>query len=149
MDNIGKALQAFKDMSSEEAGFVLKKLLDDEVVDFAPIMVLYAQHLQDFKRKAKSDIYKMSEAGLSLAEKKIKSIPSIKSDSSRRLALAQAKTLISGRGFFETKFIEDLNSRLNFAEIDDKWYQECWALRTVAPKPESEATPKPPVGDKK
>lgn len=129
--NSRKIIELFKKLGNEWRYRTLSNLLNDEVIDIAPAMTVYAQHLATYKQNAQIDIQTLSRAGLDLAEKEIKKISGTKSRSLKELKTAQAQTLISGGGYVGTKFGDKLEKCVDMKIVDGGWYESCWALKTV------------------
>lgn len=128
MENIQKALEAFEKMDAQEKRYTLLTLLNEGKINMVDAISAYGSHLEQFKRDAKNDMRKLSEAGLSLGEKAIKRIPAMKSLRPQQLAIAQTHTLLSGGGYHTTPYAKELASHADLNKVDKGWYEECWKL---------------------
>lgn len=131
--NLSDALEAFKKLNNAEANYVLKALLHEEKINIPQLVSAYATYLQDFKHDAENDIRNLAEAGLTLARKEIKKIPSMKPDNTRQLYTALAHTLLQA-GFRETKYNEELSAKIDMSIVNQDWYEDSWKLKTIKEK---------------
>lgn len=141
MDDLSKALEAFKKLDKNEVNFLLRRLLAEEKVDIPALITSYAQYLADFRHAAQNDIRKLAEAGLELGTKEIKKIPTIKNPKShdkKGLYTALAHTLLAA-GYRDTAFNKKLSETLDMSIVGVDWYNHSWALETI---PESKLKPK-------
>jgi hypothetical protein len=132
-----KIIEAMRSISPEDRQMVMFKLLENDDIDIPQLIGIYSKYLLDFKRKAKSDIRKLSQAGLTILEKPIKKISQIKSDDKRKLHTALANVLIEGQGYFGTQYQEEMKKHIDMSEVDMDWYNDCWKLETVENKSNS------------
>lgn len=128
-ENKRKAIKAFEKLGANTKNQALLEMLNSGVIDLAPAMVAYAEHLAAYKHNAQQDMSTLARAGIDLAEKEIKKIPSIKSSNKRELKTAQAYTLISTGVYSGTKFGDELEKRVDIKIVDPKWYEDCWKLK--------------------
>lgn len=132
MSDLKNALDAFEKLDPQEVNYLLKAMLRQEKVDIPQLISAYAEHLANFKHDAQTDIQKLAEAGLTLADKEIKSIGSIKSLSKRQLHTALAHTLLQA-GYRGTVYNEKLSAKIDQSIVDKSWYEHNWQLKTVTP----------------
>lgn len=130
--NKQKAIELFGKLPKKYRYLALLEMMTSGIIDLAPAMEIYAQHLTEYKRNASIDMQKLSDAGLDLAEKEIKKIPSIERLNTRQLKTAQAQTLLSVHtGYADTQFTKKLKKYVDMSIVDKKWYEQCWQLKTV------------------
>ncbi len=128
---IQKAISAMKLLDEGEKLYVINQLLAEEDMSLMTIIYSEAKRLEDYRDKSRTDIGKLSRAGLDLAEKEIDKIPKIKVLNKRQLKAAQVKTLLSTRVYEGTAFEKKLTKNIDFSKIDQDWYKQCWALESL------------------
>lgn len=130
-ENMQKAAAAFREMSEKYRHATLVLLLTEGTVDMTAAISAYGKYLEDYKRGAEHDIYKLSEIGLRLGEKTFKSLRKVKNPqvADRAVVIAWLRALVSGGGFHETKFLEELLRGIDLKEIDEWWYGQSWKLK--------------------
>lgn len=131
-----EVLDAMKRLSNNEKLWVINQLVVGEDLSLLGIIHAEAERLEKFRKKARNDIRKLAEAGMYLGEKQIKKIPTLKEKRERQLQAALARTLLSTGIREGTKSGEKIKATVDFTEIDEKWYQDCWALESVQPSPQ-------------
>lgn len=128
-ESMKTAVKAFEAMSPEYRRATLLQLLHDETINILEAVSSFGTYLEEYKADSRNDMRVMSEAGLSLAEKEIKKIPSVKSDNRRQLMIAQTHSLLDGGGFHTTPYAEKIRSYADLSEVDAKWYEGSWKLK--------------------
>lgn len=129
-ENKQKAVAAFKKLGDTTKNEALLEMLNDGIIDLAPAMTAYAQHLDTYKKQAKEDMRTLSLAGLELAQaqRAIKRIPDLKTLDRRQLQTAWAQTLLSGGGYLGTPMQKKIEKSIDMSIVDAKWYADSWAL---------------------
>lgn len=129
--SVQKALDLMKRLSEEEKLYVINRLVATE--DMSLLTVIYAEtkRLELYRQRSREDIRKLAEAGLYLGNKQIKKIPSIKEKRERQLQAALTRTLLATGIRNGTKSSKEIDANIDFSEINEEWYRECWALESV------------------
>lgn len=133
-DKISEAIDLIARLDDRELNYIIGLCLEGERIDVIALTGAYAKKLQDFKHDAEHDIWRVSEAGISLAEKVIPKIGAIKSQQQREVALAQARTLFKAGGWEGTEYGNRIRKSVDTSEIDESWYKRAWGLRTKGDK---------------
>src|SRR6185503_5166817 len=132
-EEMKKAIAAFEAMEPEYRSATLYALLVSETISVDQAITSYTKSVEEFKRNAQYDIRVLAECGLNLSEKRFSKIKDIKSDQRRHVAIVQAATLLSVP-VWSDKYMKELKSHLNVDEINNKWYEGSWKLKTVKEK---------------
>jgi hypothetical protein len=140
-ENMLKATEAFEQMSDKYRDITLLKLLNDGTIDIVKAISVYSKYLEDYKRDAAEDIYRLSEIGLNLGENQIKGFSkSKKTDSEKEVMIAWIRTLVSGGGLNGTKFLQEMLEGIDLKAVDEQWYSKFWKLkRPNVPEVEKES----------
>lgn len=128
-EEMQKAIKAFEEMSPEYRRATLLKMLHDQTINMADAIKSYGTYLEQYKKDAMHDIYKLSVCGLDLAADKIKRIPKMADTPARAVAIAQSESLLNAGGYSGSKFGDELRSYVDISKMDKKWYEQCWALK--------------------
>ena len=125
------ALARMQKLGDEEKLWVISNLVKNEDMSLMGIIYAETQRLETYRENARYDIGILARAGIDLAKKNIKNVAKIKDPSKRQLGAAQVKTLLSTRVYEGTEFEKEINSAIDYSEINPKWYKQCWQLRSI------------------
>lgn len=129
MDNLNNAKEAFEKLDKTEIYLLLLSLLDEEKIDIPALISTYSDYLARFKNNAINDIRKLAEAGLTLSEKQIKKIPSMKNKNKKDLYSVLAMIMLQA-GYKNTDFNKELSKYIDVSDIDKQWFEHSWQLKT-------------------
>lgn len=129
MDNLNNAKEAFEKLDNEEIHSLLLTLLEGEKIDIPILISTYSDYLARFKNNAINDMRKLAEAGLTLSEKQIKKIPSMKNKNKKSLYSALAMIMLQA-GYKNTDFNKELSKYIDVLDIDKQWFKDSWQLKT-------------------
>jgi hypothetical protein len=131
-ENSQKIVKLFATLGATAKNKVLLELLDAGTIDLAAALAVYARHLTVYKQNAQQDMQVLARAGIDLADKEIRAIPSLKTLSTKQLKTAQAHTLLSVGSYEGTKHGDELKQKVDISIVDKDWYEQYWSLKTVS-----------------
>ena len=137
MSNPLKVIRLAKEIAAldtADRNRLLAEIVKDEHVSVTELLTVKIANLETFRDLARTDMTRIAEAGIELAEPEVRKVAKIGGRVRKKsvtFRLAMLRCLLDARAYEGTEYGRQLEST-DFSAIDSKWYEDAWKPQSIS-----------------